>query len=299
MCYLVDSYMYTLVFPDVLDVGRKRISISYTGLNSCISSFVVYVGHETISVSYRERDFCISIFVFYVGRWDSYTCISIWFVFYGGRESNSRFLQDMRVLYIEFRFLCRTWRYFTFLTRDETLVYRFSFWILNAIVFQFLTGKEIFVYRLFFCISKFSPDYTLCSGVHVCWSEHSDSSFVYGFMILDYGFGTMTATTFSQGVRFLYSWLSLSRSRLSRITAYLEVKIWSLPKLENLTTGKPYCRKEEKLLLRSNFSSFLQYFQYISNSKSPIKHIFVKHGCSNYYFLNSANLIYWGTDISK
>ena len=41
-----------------------------------------------------------------------------------------------------------------------------------------------------------TPDYTLCSGVHVCWSEHSDSSFVYGFMILDYGFGTMTATTF-------------------------------------------------------------------------------------------------------
>ena len=41
-----------------------------------------------------------------------------------------------------------------------------------------------------------TPDYTLCSGVHVCWSEHSDSSFVYGFMILNYGFGTMTATTF-------------------------------------------------------------------------------------------------------
>ena len=40
-----------------------------------------------------------------------------------------------------------------------------------------------------------TPDYTLCSGVHVCWSEHSDSSFVYGFMTLDYGFGTMTATT--------------------------------------------------------------------------------------------------------
>ena len=40
-----------------------------------------------------------------------------------------------------------------------------------------------------------TPDYILCSGVHVCWSEHSDSSFVYGFMILDYGFGTMTATT--------------------------------------------------------------------------------------------------------
>ena len=41
-----------------------------------------------------------------------------------------------------------------------------------------------------------TPDYTLCSGVHVCWSEHSDSSVVYGFMSLDYGFGTITATTF-------------------------------------------------------------------------------------------------------
>ena len=41
-----------------------------------------------------------------------------------------------------------------------------------------------------------TPDYTLCSRVHVCWSEHSDSSWVYGFMSLDYGFGTMTATTY-------------------------------------------------------------------------------------------------------
>ena len=41
-----------------------------------------------------------------------------------------------------------------------------------------------------------TPDYTLYSGVHVCWSEHSDSSFVYGFMSLDYGLGTMTATTY-------------------------------------------------------------------------------------------------------
>ena len=40
-----------------------------------------------------------------------------------------------------------------------------------------------------------TPDYTLCSGVHVYWYEHSDLSFVYGFMSLDYGFGTMTATT--------------------------------------------------------------------------------------------------------
>ena len=77
------------------------------------------------------------------------------------------------------------------------------------------------------------------------------------------------------------------------------MKIWSLPKHENLTTGKKYCGKEEKLLLRSNFSSFPQYFQYISNFKSPITYIFVKCGCANYFFLNSANLICQGTDISK
>ena len=41
-----------------------------------------------------------------------------------------------------------------------------------------------------------TPDYTLYSWVHVCWSEHSDSSFVYGFMSLDNDLGTMTATTF-------------------------------------------------------------------------------------------------------
>ena len=43
-----------------------------------------------------------------------------------------------------------------------------------------------------------TPDYTLYSGVQVCWSEHSDSPFVYGFMSLNYGLGTMTATTFPQ-----------------------------------------------------------------------------------------------------
>ena len=97
----------------------------------------------------------------------------------------------------------------------------------------------------------------------------------------------------------IYSWLSLSRTRLSRITAYLEVKILSLPKHENLTTSKKYCGEEEKLLLRSNFSSFPQYFRYVSNVKSPNIYKFVKCGCSNYFFLNFENLICWGTDISK
>ena len=91
----------------------------------------------------------------------------------------------------------------------------------------------------------------------------------------------------------------LSRPCLSRITAYLKVKIWFLPKHENLTIGKKYCGKEEKLLLRSSSSSFPQYFQNISNFKSPNRYIFVKCGCLNYFFLNSANLICRGMDISK
>ena len=78
------------------------------------------------------------------------------------------------------------------------------------------------------------------------------------------------------------------------------MKIWPLPKYKTLTTNKNYCGKEEKLLLlRSNFSSFPQYFQYISNLKSPFTYIFVKCGFTNYFFLNSANLICRSTDISK
>ena len=48
-----------------------------------------------------------------------------------------------------------------------------------------------------------TPDYTLYSGVHVCSSEHSDSSFVFGFMSLDYGLSTMTATTFGHSCNML------------------------------------------------------------------------------------------------
>ena len=46
----------------------------------------------------------------------------------------------------------------------------------------------------------------------------------------------------------------------------------TLQQMENIVV------KEEKLLLRSNFSSFPQYFQYISNFKSPITYQFVKCG---------------------
>ena len=45
-----------------------------------------------------------------------------------------------------------------------------------------------------------TPGYTLYSGVHVCCSEHFDSSFVYGFMSLDYGLATMTVTTLKSSI---------------------------------------------------------------------------------------------------
>ena len=64
-----------------------------------------------------------------------------------------------------------------------------------------------------------------------------------------------------------------------------------------------YCGKEEKLLLRSNFSSFPQYFQYISNFKSQITYQFLKCDCSFnfffFFFFNFAKLTCRGTDISK
>ena len=75
------------------------------------------------------------------------------------------------------------------------------------------------------------------------------------------------------------------------------MEIWSLPKHENLTTGKKYWGKEEILLLRSNFSSFPQYFQDISNFKSSVTHIYVNCGCLNYF--SSLLQICRGTDISK
>ena len=63
-----------------------------------------------------------------------------------------------------------------------------------------------------------------------------------------------------------YSWLSLSRSRLSRRTAYHEVKIWSLPKDENLTTGNKILWKrgeiaplEQFILFSTIFSIYLEF----------------------------------------
>ena len=57
-----------------------------------------------------------------------------------------------------------------------------------------------------------------------------------------------------------YSWLSLSRPRLSRITAYLEVKIWSLLKNENLITGNKILWKRGEIAPKEQFLLFSTIF---------------------------------------
>ena len=71
-----------------------------------------------------------------------------------------------------------------------------------------------------------------------------------------------------------YSWLSLYRPRLSRITAYLEVKIWSLPKHENLTTGKNILWKRGEIAPKEQFLLF-----------STILSIHLKLQYSNYTYI--------------
>ena len=74
-----------------------------------------------------------------------------------------------------------------------------------------------------------TPDYTLYSGVHVCWSEHSDSSFIYGFMSLVNGLGTMTATTFRHCTSFKYVTRTVSVAKVSIIIEQTKFGWWSLP----------------------------------------------------------------------
>ena len=76
----------------------------------------------------------------------------------------------------------------------------------------------------------------------------------------------------------MYSRLSLSQLSVSQITAYLEVKIWSLFSTWKSNKGNKILWKEEKLLLRSNFSSFQHYFQYNPYFRSQSTCSFVKCG---------------------
>ena len=92
----------------------------------------------------------------------------------------------------------------------------------------------------------------------------------------------------------MYSRTSLSRTRLFRITAYLEVKIWSLFYHETMKTGN-------KIILRSNFSSFPHYFMYRIFLTSGVKlHIHLLNVVVQFIvFLALSTLICRGTDISK
>ena len=84
---------------------------------------------------------------------------------------------------------------------------------------------------------------------------------------------------------YVYSQPSLSRPHLSRITAYIEVKFWSLFLLGNLRTGNKILWKRGEI----NFSSFPHYIIYISNFRSQITYSFVKCGCLIYCFPHSLN----------
>ena len=79
--------------------------------------------------------------------------------------------------------------------------------------------------------------------------------------------------------------ISLSRLRLSRITAYLEQKIWSFFKRRNLTSGNKIFWIRGEIAPKEQFLPFSTIFSvYIFNVRSQITYLFVKFGCSFLYF---------------
>ena len=97
-----------------------------------------------------------------------------------------------------------------------------------------------------------------------------------------------------------YSQLSLSPLWLSRITAYLEEKIWSFFKCRNLRSGNKILWIRGEIAPKEQFLPFSTIFSvYIFNLRSQITYLFVKFGCSICISLSSANLICRSTDISK
>ena len=97
-----------------------------------------------------------------------------------------------------------------------------------------------------------------------------------------------------------YSRTSLSRTRLFRITAYLEVKIWSLFLHETMTTGYKIMWKRGEIAPKEQFLLFSTLFYiYISNFRSQITYPFVKYVVQFIVFLTLSTLICRGTDISK
>ena len=92
-----------------------------------------------------------------------------------------------------------------------------------------------------------------------------------------------------------YSRTSISRTRLFRITAYLEVKIWSQFQHETMTTGNKIMWERGEIAPKEQFLLFSTLFYiYISNFRSQITYSFVKCDCSIYCFPHSLN-----SDMSK
>ena len=100
---------------------------------------------------------------------------------------------------------------------------------------------------------------------------------------------------------FTYSWFSLSRPLLSQISAYLEVKIWSLLKHENLITGNKIFWKRGEIAPKEQFLLFSTIFSIYLTSRVRVKlHIYLLNVVNRIsFFLISANLICRSTDISK
>ena len=97
-----------------------------------------------------------------------------------------------------------------------------------------------------------------------------------------------------------YSQLSLSRLRLSRITAYFEEKIWPLFKRRNLTSGNKILWIRGEIAPKGQFFPFSTIFLvYIFNIRCQITYLFVKFGWSICIFLSSANLICRSMDYLK
>ena len=86
----------------------------------------------------------------------------------------------------------------------------------------------------------------------------------------------------------------------SRMTAYLEEKIWYLFERRNLTKGNKILWIRGELAPEEQFHPFPTIFSiYISNYRSLMSYSFVKFGCAICIFLNSENQMCRNTDISK
>ena len=96
-----------------------------------------------------------------------------------------------------------------------------------------------------------------------------------------------------------YSRLSLSRLRLSRTTAYLEEKIWSLLKHRNLKSGIKILWMRLEIAPREQFLPFPQYFQYIFLIKGVYLHIHLLNLVVRFVFSSILKIWYVELRISR